>query len=508
MGSASSLSRRGFLKHTAVLTVVSGTLARVRVSRAQGSRDPAELTAAAALRAMQAGELTAEHYAEALLARSRACSALNVFTSQDPEALLLTARAADQRRASGAMLGPLHGLPVVLKDNIDTVVFPTTGGTVALKDNIPPQNAPVAQRLFDAGALLAGKTSLHELAFGITNNNAAFGPVRNPYHPSMIPGGSSGGTAAAIAARLSPVGLGSDTGGSSRIPAALCGIVGMRPTVGRYSGAGIVPISATRDTAGPMGRSVEDVALLDGILTGGPLSLTPAALRGVRLGVPRGYFYDRLDPQVARVTEAALSVLSKLGVQLVEADIPQLADLNSQVSFPVALFEVMRDLPRYLAASAPGISLTEVITRVASPDVAAVLQGQLGDQKVSEAVYRTAIDTHRPALQAAYQAYFREHGVAALVFPTTPLPARPIGQDTTVQLHGQEVSTFLTYIRNTDPSSNAGLPGLSVPIGLTTDGLPVGLELDGPAGADRLILELGYALEKSLGMLPPPPKCV
>jgi mandelamide amidase len=225
------------------------------------------------------------------------------------------------------------------------------------------------------------------------------------------------------------------------------------------------------------------------------------------LGIPRGYFYADLDPQIARVTEAALHVLAKLGAQLVEADIPNLAELNGQVSFPVALFEVMRDLPRYLAVSAPGISLDAVIAKVASPDVASVLQGQLGDQKISESAYRAAIDTYRPALQAAYQTYFQEHGVAAMVFPTTPLPARPIGQDATVQLNGREVSTFLTYIRNTDPSSNAGIPGLSVPIGLTTDGLPVGLEFDGPAGSDRLLLELGYALEKSLGTLPPPPPC-
>jgi mandelamide amidase len=281
----------------------------------------------------------------------------------------------------------------------------------------------------------------------------------------------------------------------------------MRPTVGRYSAAGIVPISATRDTAGPMGRTVEDVALLDSVLTGAPLSLTPAVWRGVRLGVPRGYFYDALDADVARSTEAALRVLSKLGAQLVEADLPNIAELNGRVSFPVALFEVMRDLPRYLASSAPGISFDTLVASVASPDVAWALQGQRGDQKVPESVYRAAMDIHRPALQAAYQTYFREHGVAAIVFPTTPLPARPIGQDTAVQLHGKEVSTFLTYIRNTDPASNAGLPGLSVPIGLTTDGLPVGLEFDGPAGSDRLLLELGAGLEKSLGTLPPPPPC-
>jgi mandelamide amidase len=501
------LYRRTLLKRTAAAAVVVGVSGRIGRSQARTATDYAELTAVAAVQALRAGDITAESYARALLARARACQSLNTFISQDPEALLITARAADQRRASGAALGALHGLPLALKDNIDTVIFPTTGGTVALKANVPPRNAPVAQHLFEAGALLAGKTNLHELAFGITNNNAAFGPVRNPYDTRLIPGGSSGGTAAAIAARLTPAGLGTDTGGSSRIPAALCGIVGLRPTVGRYSGEGIVPISATRDTAGPMGRTVADVALLDAVLTGGPLALSPADLRSVRLGVPRAYFYADLDPHVATAMDRALAALTALGAQLVEADMLHLAELNQKVSFPVALFEVMRDLPRYLAASAPAITLEEVIARVASPDVAGVLKGQLGDQKVPEGLYREAIASHRPALQAAYQAYFRDQRVVAMVFPTTPLPARPIGQDTTVRLQDREVPTFLTYIRNTDPSSNAGLPGLSLPIGLTPDGLPVGLEFDGPPGSDRLLLELGAALEKAIGSLPAPPRC-
>jgi mandelamide amidase len=501
------LHRRALLKQTAVLTAAIGLVGPAGSGRAQTKTPYTELSAAAAARALHAGDITAEAYAEALLARAQTCRNLRAFIIQDPEALLVIARAADQRRASGAPVGPLHGLPIAFKDNIDTVVMPTSGGTVALKDNVPPRTAPVAQRLFDAGALVAGKTNLHELAFGITNNNVTFGAVRNPYNPEMIAGGSSGGTAAAIAARLTPAGLGTDTGGSVRIPAALCGIVGLRPTVGRYSTAGIVPISSTRDTAGPMGRTVEDVALLDGVITGAPLSLTPADLRGVRLGVPRAYFYAELDPHVVQAMDTALTMLTDLGAQLVEADIPQLADLNTQVSFPVALFEVMRELPRYLATSAPGITLEEVIAKVASPDVASVLKNQLGDKKVPESVYRAAIETHRPALQAAYQAYFRDYDVAAMVFPTTPLPARPLGHDETVRLNGKDVPTFLTYIRNTDPASNAGLPGLSVPIALTADGLPVGLEFDGPAGSDRFLLQLGYAFEKAVSSLPPPPRC-
>jgi mandelamide amidase len=174
-------------------------------------------------------------------------------------------------------------VPLAIKDNVDTADLPTTGGTAGLKTNRPKRNAPVAQKLLDAGAILFGKANLHELAFGVTNNNKSFGAARNPYDPSRIPGSSSGGTAAAVATRLVPGGIGSDTGGSVRIPAALCGIVGFRPTTGRWSAAGVVPISPTRDTPGPMTRSVVDCALLNGIVIGGATALTPATLKGMRL---------------------------------------------------------------------------------------------------------------------------------------------------------------------------------------------------------------------------------
>ena len=184
-------------------------------------------------------------------------------------------------------MGALHGLPILIKANIATANVPTSAGTPALRDYRPASDAPVVARLFSAGAILLGKTNMHELAYGITSNNGAFGAVHNPYNPALIPGGSSGGNGAAIAARMCPAGLGTDTGGSVRIPAALCGIVGLRPTVGRYSGAGIVPLSRTMDTAGPMARSVEDLVLLDSVITGQNAPVQPAALRGLRLGAAR-----------------------------------------------------------------------------------------------------------------------------------------------------------------------------------------------------------------------------
>lgn len=474
---------------------------------AQTASDPAEFTVLQAALAIRSRKLGVEEYARALLARAEACQALNGFIRQDGEQLLAAAAALDRARSASPAPGPLHGVPLALKDNIDTVALPTSGGTRALEGNVPPRNAPVAQALFDAGALLAGKANMHELAFGITNNNSAFGAARNPYNPAMIPGGSSGGTAVAVAARLAPAGLGTDTGGSCRIPAALCGIAGFRPTVGRYSTAGIVPISATRDTAGPLARSVADIALLDGVLTGDPLAIEGADLGGVRLGVAREYFYADLDPEVAAAMASALAELTARGAELIEADLPGLAELNNAVSFPVVLFEVMRDLPLYLAASAPGITLEQVIEQVASPDVAAILQSQLGADKITAAVYEQAVGANRVALQEAYRRYFIDHRLAAMVFPTTPLPARPIGQDQTVNLNGREVPTFPTYARNAGPGSNAGIPGLSVPIGLSSEGLPIGLEFDGRAGSDRLLLGLGLSLERAMGTLPRPATC-
>jgi mandelamide amidase len=382
--------------------------------------------------------------------------------------------------------------------------MPTTGGTPGLRDNRPKQNAPVVQALLDAGALILGKANLHELAYGITNNNGAFGPARNPYGKDRIPGGSSGGTGVAVGARLAPAGIGTDTGGSVRVPAALCGIAGLRPTVGRYSQAGIVPISHTRDTAGPMARSVADLALIDGVVTGGPRSITAAPLKGLRLGVPRGYYYENLDGALAAVVEDALKRLKDSGVVLVEADVPNVKALDDAVSFPVALFETVTDLTMYLRDHRAGLDFAGLVAKVGSPDVKGILGSLLGEGAVPEAAYREALKTHRPALQAAYADYFKKNRVEAMIFPTTPLPAAKIGEDETTKLNGQDVPTFFTFIRNTDPASNAGTPGLSLPVGLTKSGLPVGMELDGPAGSDRSLLAIGLALEAVFPPLPAP----
>ncbi|TMH24858.1 MAG: indoleacetamide hydrolase [Betaproteobacteria bacterium] len=471
-----------------------------------------ELTATEALAAIAAGDLRAETYAAILLSRALSLKDLNVLIAQDPDQVLEAARAADKLRARGRRLGPLHGLPLIIKDNINTATLPTTAGTPSLIGNRPRANARVVDALLGAGGIVFGKANMHELAFGITSNNGAFGPVRNPYDTSRIPGGSSGGNAAGVAARFAPAGIGTDTGGSTRIPAALCGVVGFRPTVGRYAGTGtlagvreVVPIAHTRDTPGPIARSAVDVALLDAVITGEPLALPRVDLNGLRLGVARRSFFADLDPAVEEAVDEALRRLRDRGAILVEVEIPDLEALNAGVGFPVALFEAGTDVPVYLEANHTGVSLEELVRAIASPDVKAVYeQSVIGPGAIPESVYRDAIEVFRPQLQAAYRRTFEDFALDALVFPTTPLPARPIGQDQTVELNGRQVSTLLTYIRHTDPGSNAGIPGVSVPIGLTGNGLPVGLELDAAAGSDRRLLAIAIAVERVFGFLPAP----
>lgn len=474
----------------------------------------AELSARRALDLIRAGELPAETYVRALLERARALADLNAFIHLDEAGALACARRVDADRAAGRPLPALAGLPIVVKDNINTRDMPTTGGTPALREARPAGNAPSLQRLLDAGAIVLGKTNLHELAFGITSTNAASfaGPVRNPYDRTRIPGGSSGGTAAAVAARIAPCGLGTDTGGSTRVPAALTGTAGLRPSVGnggaerRYADPGaVVPISRTRDTVGPMGRTVADVALLDAVITGTEPAV-PVPLAGLRLGVPPS-FWAGLERTLAPVALRARERLAAAGAVLVDAEIPGLAELNAKVGFPIALHEPIEDIPAYLAASGiAGVTLADIARQVASPDVAGVFGAVTADAFGAE--YPQAIAVHRPALQALYAAYFAGHAIDAILFPTTILPAVPIdpvaGSGTVSIDGGPPVDTFGAFIRNTDPASNAGLPGLSIPAGLTVAGLPVGIEIDGPLGSDRRLLGIGLSIEALLGPVPPP----
>jgi indoleacetamide hydrolase len=464
----------------------------------------AEHSMRAAATLLRDGDVTAEAYAEALLARCARAAHLNAFISLEPDKVREAARAADLRRRRGERAGPLAGIPLALKDNLDTVDHPTTGGTPGLAGNRPKRNAPIVEALLSAGAIVLGKANMHELAYGVTNNNACCGPARNPYDLERIPGGSSGGTGVAIGARLAPAGIGSDTGGSVRIPAAHCGVAGFRPTTLRWSQAGIVPISHTRDTAGPLARSVDDCMLLDGIVTGGPTEVAAASLRGLRIGVPRGHFWENLDAELGQLLEGALARLSDAGAVLVEGDIADVGALDGAAGFPIALYETVHDLDRYLAEHDTGLDYASFVRQTKSPDVKGILESLIGAGAVPEAAYREALGTHRPALQERYRRYFREQGVELMAFPTTPMPATRIGEDETVAVNGVSVPTFATHIRNTSPGSVAGIPGLSLPAGMTKAGLPVGLEIDGAEGSDLRVLEIGIAIEAVLPKLPAP----
>ena len=444
---------------------------------------------------MAEGTITSEQLTATALDEIERRSNLNAFISVDAVGALAQARRLDQQRNQAQVLSPLHGIPIAVKDNIHVADMPNTAGTPLLESFVPDEDAPVVARLKAAGAIVVGKTNLHELAFGITSKNEAFGAVGNACNPDFIAGGSSGGTAVAVAAGMAVAGLGTDTGGSARIPAGLNGIVGFRPTVGRYPAGGLTLISSTRDTVGPMARSVADVAVLDAVMADDSTELPEIDLRGLRLGVPRDYFHDGLEPLIVERIEALLSVLRDAGVVLVEEDLADIAALNEAASFPVVLFEAGVLLREYLAEFVPAQTLETLADSIASPDVRTLFAGVVNGA-ISESVYRQAIDFDRPRLKEAYANYFAQHRVEAILFPTTPLTARRIADvGETVELNGEQVPTFATYVRNTDPGSTAGIPGLSIPLPAAVDEMPAGVEIDGTEGSDRRLLAIGTAIQ-------------
>ncbi|MCC8397212.1 indoleacetamide hydrolase [Paraburkholderia sp. MMS20-SJTR3] len=472
------------------------------------------LTATEAVEALQSGRLKAADYVATLLARAAALTHLNAFTTLDLSGALAAARRIDALPAAARARLPLAGLPIVVKDNINTAGLPTSAGTPALENFVAAQNAPSLQRLVDAGAIVLGKANMHELAFGITSTNLAAhaGPVRNPYDPSLMPGGSSGGTAVAIAARIAPAGLGTDTGGSTRIPAALTGTAGLRPSVGNggaerryHDHDAVVPISHTRDTVGPMARSVADLALLDGVISG-DAKLPTVALDTLRIGLPAP-LWAGLEHQVDDVAHAALRKLEAAGVTFVPVAMDELEHLNAMVGGPIAVHEALDDVRAWLVANrAPVQTVAELAARIASPDVRAIYDEVLAD--VLGPHYTAALTYWRPRLQSYLATTFADAGLDALLFPTTRLVAVPIDDlngSSTVRIDGgPTLDTMEAFLRNTDPASTAGLPGLSLPAGISASGLPVGLELDGPLGSDRRLLALGIAFEQVLGALPAP----
>jgi indoleacetamide hydrolase len=454
--------------------------------------------------AIQHSTALATTLVDTLLRRAESSAWMGAMIAIERSSALHQAALCDARDRSSTS-SPLHGLPLVVKDNIDVAGMPTTSGSPVLAGHVPLTSASAVQRLLDAGAVVLGKSNLHELCFGITSNNATYGPVRNPYAPERIAGGSSGGTAAAIAAGLAPAGIGSDTGGSLRIPAALCGVVGFRPSTGRWPSDGVVTISNTRDTLGPMARTVADCALLDAVVCNAPLSLAPMGLQGVRIGVPRQLFWQTLEPSMAHAAQAVLVQLSQAGVELVECDVGIDNDECTQAGMAVALYESLPCLQKYMASHHLVFDAVKITSRIASPDVRGIFESLLGPQAPALPAYQHALQVQRPALRQAYAQCFARHNLSALIFPTTPLPAALIGQDDTVLLAGQQVSTFLTYTRNVGPGSFAGIPGITLPMGCNDAGLPLGIALDGPVHSDRQLLALAQAVQALLPPTPRPP---
>ena len=322
-----------------------------------------EWTAVQAIAAMKAGDVTAEAYANALLAQCERLKGLNAFITLDPDKVREAARAADRVRTGRLPMGLLHGLPIPVKDSVNTFDLPTTAGTPALRGHRPIRDAAVVARLRAAGALVLGKTNLHELSFGWTSNNGAFGAVHNPYDPTRIPGGSSGGTAAAIAARMAPLGVAEDTQGSVRVPAALCGVCGFRPTTGRYSSAGTAPITPVFDQVGPHARSVADLALFDAVVTAETGRIAPARLRGLRLGLVRGFHFAGLDPETARVVEAAIDKLKDAGVDFVEGELPGLSDLTGRITGNMQFHDVGPAFAAWLSAGGSDLTWAQVVEK-------------------------------------------------------------------------------------------------------------------------------------------------
>ncbi len=401
------------------------------------------------------------------------------------------AEAAEREIGQGRYRGPLHGIPVALKDLVMTRGIRTTCGSRILREWVPEADATVAARLAQAGAILLGKLNMHEFAYGPTGVNPHYGTAANPWKRGHMPGGSSSGSGAAVAADLCAGALGTDTGGSVRIPASLCGIVGLKPTYGRVSRAGVIPLAWSLDHVGPMTRTVMDAGLLLQVLAGrdprDPSTVDRPVpdyiremerdARGIRLGIVRDLFFERLDPEVRSAVEGAAHALEALGVSLEEIRLPRIQHAGA-ASFAIIASEATAYHERYLKTRAAEYG----------PDVRA----RLGTGQFVLATQYLKAQRARRVIQAEVEAVL--HRVDALLTPTTPLPA-PRVEEETVTLEGvrQDVRGWLT--RCTRPFNVTGHPALSVPCGLTTAGLPIGLQLIGRLFDEGTLLRLGRAYE-------------
>ena len=412
---------------------------------------------------------------------------LNAFITVMAELALAEARDAEEEISQGKWRGPLHGIPIALKDLIDTAGVRTTSASALHQDRVPREDAEVVRKLRAAGAVIVGKNNLHEFAYGGSSLISHFGDVHNPWDVNRIAGGSSGGSAASVPAGMACAAIGTDTAGSIREPASLCGCVGIKPTYGRVSSRGVIPLSTSLDHVGPLAASVEDAAIMLQAIAGyDPGDITSAEVavtdyvsilregaKGLRVGVPRAYFFDDLDPEVASAIEHALTGIATLGAHIKEVRIEVPADRTVQATEAYAYHA--EDVAKH-----PEFYQAETVRRIRT------------GEKVTAAEYmqkRRELEVARRNIRDV----FAEADL--LVTPTTPLPAPTIAE---LRANAEALRPAeLKLLRNTRPFNVWGLPAISVPCGFTQSGLPIGLQMAGPHWREDLVLRLAYAYEQA-----------
>lgn len=451
--------------------------------------------------ALRAGKVSAVELAQrSISAAGQLQAILNAFVTITPETALAQASRADEELRSGLDRGPLQGIPVAHKDLFYTKGIRTTSGSKIYADFVPGYDATVVQKLADAGMVLIGKTGLHECAYGITSSNPHFGTVRNPWDTDRIPGGSSGGSGAAVAAGVVPVATGTDTGGSIRIPASFCGIVGLKPTFGRVSKFGVFDLAYTLDHMGPMTRNVRDAALCleamaghdpqDPYTSARPTEeyVPPAGidLKGVRIGVPMSFFFERIDPEVDAAVRRICSLAESLGALVEPVVLPDMAALTA-AALTVQLPEAANVHEPHKAREADY-----------GRDVWANLERGRGVSTFDYIRAQHAVRRCRSEFAAATADF------DCLIVPTTPTPAPKIGQ-TTIEIGGSATDTRMATTSLVRGFNALGRPALALPCGLTASGLPVSCQIVGHPWEEAMVLRVGAALEDAMGVFSSPP---
>lgn len=431
------------------------------------------------------GDVKSERITEDCLAQIAALNPrLNAFITVTADEALAAARKADQEIAAGRARGPLHGIPISLKDLIDQAGVPTTAASRVRAGHLATADAPVTARLRDAGVVFVGKTNLHEFAFGTTNEDSAFGPARHPIDETRSPGGSSGGSAIAVRTGMCLGSVGTDTGGSIRIPAAACGVVGLKPQWSELPADGVVPLSRQLDHVGPLARSTTDAWLLYETMRGRPRgrgeTLEGVPVAGLRIGVLDGYFFDRIDPEVDRVVREAVEELRRVGVHVSSVRVPHPSDIA-----PVYLHLVLADAAAYHATA------LERRPQDYTPNVRLRLEAgrYLLGEDYSRALRGRAIFRHEVERALA--------DVDVLVLPALAIPAPPLGQ-ALVPVKGGQESVRNVMLRCTQLFNLTSHPAISLPCGRTGDGWPVGVQLVGHLGATGDLLRVARTVESVL----------